>query len=74
MLSLGKLLDLTLVGREPAEKTQTTVQGVRLRWLAEGALEVRPPESQDNGLDVLLSAGIHGNETCLLYTSPSPRD
>ncbi|WP_175651419.1 succinylglutamate desuccinylase [Pseudomonas sp. Marseille-P9899] len=63
MLALGKLLELTLAGREPAEKTQLTVEGVRLRWLAEGALEVRPPESRDIGLDILLSAGIHGNET-----------
>ena len=63
MLALGKLLELTLAGREPAEKTQVTVQGVRLRWLAEGALEVSPPESLDIGLDLLLSAGIHGNET-----------
>jgi succinylglutamate desuccinylase len=63
MLALGKLLELTLAGREPAEKTQLTVGGVRLRWLAEGALEVRPAEGQDNGMDLLLSAGIHGNET-----------
>lgn len=63
MLALGKLLELTLTGREPAQKTQLTVDGVRLRWLAEGALEVRPPEARDNGMDVLLSAGIHGNET-----------
>ena len=63
MLALGKLLDLTLAGREPAEKTQLTVDGVRMRWLAEGALEVRPPEVRDNGMDLLLSAGIHGNET-----------
>lgn len=63
MLALGKLLDLTLAGREPAEKTQLTVGGVRLRWLEEGALEVRPPQGRDNGLDLLLSAGIHGNET-----------
>lgn len=63
MLALGKLLELTLAGREPAEKTQLTVEGVRLRWLAEGALEVRPPEAHDNGTDLLLSAGIHGNET-----------
>jgi len=63
MLALGKLLELTLAGREPAEKTQTTVEGVRLRWLSEGALEVRPPEARDNGSDVLLSSGIHGNET-----------
>ncbi|WP_426141523.1 succinylglutamate desuccinylase [Pseudomonas sp. DWP3-1-2] len=63
MLALGKLLELTLAGREPAEKTQTTVDGVRLRWLGEGALEVRPPQDLDNGTDLLLSAGIHGNET-----------
>ncbi|WP_397449181.1 succinylglutamate desuccinylase [Pseudomonas sp. NA-150] len=63
MLALGKLLELTLAGREPAEKTQLTVEGVRMRWLSEGALEVRPPEAQDNGMDLLLSAGIHGNET-----------
>ena len=63
MLALGKLLELTLAGREPASKTQLTVDGVRMRWLAEGALEVRPPELRDNGMDVLLSAGIHGNET-----------
>jgi succinylglutamate desuccinylase len=63
MLALGKLLELTLAGREPAEKTQVTVAGVRLRWLSEGALEVRPAQSMDNGTDLLLSAGIHGNET-----------
>ena len=32
MLALGKLLELTLAGREPAEKTQLTVDGVRMRW------------------------------------------
>lgn len=50
MLALGKLLELTLAGREPAEKTQLTVEGVRMRWLSEGALEVKPPEAWDNGL------------------------
>ncbi|WP_295482447.1 succinylglutamate desuccinylase [uncultured Pseudomonas sp.] len=63
MLALGKLLELTLTDHEPAEKTQVTSRGVRLRWLGEGALEVRPPEGEDCGLDLLLSAGIHGNET-----------
>lgn len=63
MLALGKLLELTLTGREPAQKIQLTVDGVRMRWLAEGALEVRPPDARDNGMDLLLSAGIHGNET-----------
>lgn len=63
MLALGKLLELTLAGREPAQKIQLTVDGVQMRWLSEGALEVRPPEARDNGADVLLSSGIHGNET-----------
>ena len=63
MLALGKLLELTLAGREPAQKIQLTVDGVQMRWLSEGALEVRPPEALDNGSDLLLSSGIHGNET-----------
>ncbi|MDY1019220.1 succinylglutamate desuccinylase [Pseudomonas coleopterorum] len=63
MLALGKLLDLTLAGREPAQKIQLTTSGVSLRWLGEGALEVRPSADTDSGLDLLLSAGVHGNET-----------
>src|SRR6218665_2334488 len=63
MLALGKLLELTLAGREPTEKIQLTREGARLHWLAQGALEVTPPASEDGGLDLLLSAGIHGNET-----------
>ena len=63
MLALGKFLDLTLAGYEPAAKVQVTSDGTRLRWLAEGVLEVTPPQARDSGLDLLLSAGIHGNET-----------
>ncbi|MBD2840374.1 succinylglutamate desuccinylase [Pseudomonas sp. JM0905a] len=63
MLALGKLLELTLAGREPTEKIQLTSGGVRLHWLGEGALDVTPPAAEDSGLDLLLSAGIHGNET-----------
>lgn len=63
MLALGKLLELTLAGHEPAAKIQLTPEGTRLRWLAEGALEITPPVASDNGLDLLLSAGVHGNET-----------
>jgi succinylglutamate desuccinylase len=63
MLALGKLLELTLAGREPTEKIQLTADGTRLHWLAEGALEITPPSAVDNGMDLLLSAGIHGNET-----------
>lgn len=63
MLALGKLLELTLAGREPTEKIQLTADGTRLHWLAEGALEITPIVARDNGRDLLLSAGIHGNET-----------
>lgn len=63
MLALGKLLELTLAGHEPSAKIQLTPEGTRLRWLAEGALEVTPPVTCDNGQDLMLSAGIHGNET-----------
>ncbi|RZA11347.1 MAG: succinylglutamate desuccinylase, partial [Proteobacteria bacterium] len=63
MLALGKLLELTLAGREPAQKIQLTVDGVQMRWLSEGALEVRPPQALDACGDLLLSSGIHGNET-----------
>jgi len=62
MLAIGKLLELTLAGREPCEKVQLTPRGVKLHWLAEGALLVSPPSSQDQGVDLVLSAGIHGNE------------
>ncbi|UCJ14667.1 succinylglutamate desuccinylase [Pseudomonas sp. MM211] len=63
MLALGNLLELTLAGYEPASKIQLTPEGTRLRWLAEGALEITPASGRDNGMDLLLSAGIHGNET-----------
>ncbi|SHL69968.1 succinylglutamate desuccinylase [Phytopseudomonas punonensis] len=63
MLALGNLLEMTLAGHEPASKIQLTPEGTRLRWLAEGALEVTPAAGRDNGMDLLLSAGIHGNET-----------
>lgn len=63
MLALGKLLELTLAGREPTEKIQLTREGARLHWLGLGALEVTPPAGADCGRDLLLSAGIHGNET-----------
>ena len=32
-LALGRLLDLTLAGREPTEKIQLTADGTRLHWL-----------------------------------------
>lgn len=63
MLALGKLLELTLTGREPSEKIQLCASGARLLWKIDGVLEVDPPAGRDCGVDLLLSAGIHGDET-----------
>lgn len=62
MLALGKLLELTLTGREPSEKIQLCASGARLQWRIDGVLEVDPPAARDQGIDLLLSAGIHGDE------------
>lgn len=62
MLALGDLLALTLSGRDPDEKIQHTADGTRLKWLGEGVLEVSPPVDRDVGLDLVLSAGVHGCE------------
>lgn len=62
MLALGKLLELTLTGREPSEKIQLCASGARLQWRIDGVLEVDPPAGRDAGIDLLLSAGIHGDE------------
>lgn len=62
MPSLGSLLQLTLKGQTPVEMIQRTAGGAQLQWLAEGVLEVTPAEGQDSGLDLLLTAGVHGCE------------
>lgn len=62
MLELGNLLELTLAGSVPAEPLQLAPTGAQLRWLADGALLVSPPQDCDTGLDLVLSAGVHGCE------------
>lgn len=62
MLALGNLLALTLGGRAPDERVQYTADGSRLEWLEEGILQVSPPIGRDAGLDLVLSAGVHGCE------------
>ena len=62
MPALGRLLELTIAGQHPDKRTQCTTHGARLNWLAEGALEVSPAEGEDVGLDMVISAGVHGCE------------
>ncbi|MCQ4321484.1 succinylglutamate desuccinylase [Stutzerimonas stutzeri] len=62
MPTLGRLLALTVCAQVPAESVQFTDGGARLQWLGEGALAVTPARGQDAGLDLVLSAGVHGCE------------
>ena len=62
MLPLGRLLELTIASQVPPESERFTTDGARLRWLGEGALEVTPASGLDSGLDLVLSAGVHGCE------------
>lgn len=63
MLALGKLLELTLTGREPSEKIQVCASA---RACAGGSMacwwSIRSA-GRDGGVDLLLSAGIHGDES-----------
>ncbi|KXU36771.1 succinylglutamate desuccinylase [Ventosimonas gracilis] len=74
MSKLADLLQLTLQGiapvygneAEPADDLkamQTAINAIRLHWLGEGVLQLSPAPGDDRGLSLLLSAGIHGNET-----------
>lgn len=62
LLTLGNLLELTLAGQVPDETVQFSATGAKLQWLGEGALEVSPAAGEDTGLDLVLSAGVHGCE------------
>jgi len=71
MSKLADLLQLTLEGITPDytsapddfSPNQTGAGGIRLHWLDEGVLELFPAQGQYRGRSLLLSAGIHGNET-----------
>lgn len=54
------LLALTLAGEPPAN-TQGVQAGLGWQWLAEGVLEICPLHDYQQA--VIISAGIHGNET-----------
>lgn len=63
MVSLANLLELTLTQTKPVRRRELTEQGTVLDWLDEGVLLVSPARENEAPLDLLLSAGIHGNET-----------
>jgi len=71
MNKLADLLQLTLEGVTPdclAESSdlgtvQIGINNINLHWLGEGALQLSPMQDDYCGRSLLLSAGIHGNET-----------
>jgi len=72
MNKLADLLQLTLDGKapqyiscpdEPPYTIEQSSNGVHLHWLGEGVLQLSPAQGDFCGFSLLLSAGIHGNET-----------
>ena len=62
-LSPSHLLQLTLTSRQPEHRSCTTAAGTILTWLTDGVLRIDPPPYSAVARDLVLSAGIHGNET-----------
>jgi len=71
MNKLADLLQLTLDGIAPdylaepsdLDTVQIAINGIHLHWLGEGVLQLSPAQGDYCGFSLLLSAGIHGNET-----------
>jgi succinylglutamate desuccinylase len=63
---LKDFLAYTLAGERPASEAQARgecAEGVRWQWLDEGVLELTPAQVDGTTRSVLLSAGVHGDET-----------
>jgi succinylglutamate desuccinylase len=63
---LADFLAYTLAGTRPATPEQASgacAGGVRWQWLDEGVLELEPAQVGNETRSVLLSAGVHGDET-----------
>ncbi|WP_206996759.1 succinylglutamate desuccinylase [Trinickia mobilis] len=58
-------LAFTLAGRRPAagQEALTCANGVRAAWLDDGILQLEPSATDEKTRSVLVSAGIHGDET-----------
>lgn len=62
----GDFLGCTLAGARPASADAargTCAHGVRWQWLDEGVLRIEPARVERGTTSVLLSAGVHGDET-----------
>lgn len=57
------LLDSLDLAYDKPPLVQTLASGVTLQWHQRGVLEVRPAQDVANGQHIIVSSGIHGNET-----------
>ncbi|WP_009970874.1 succinylglutamate desuccinylase, partial [Burkholderia pseudomallei] len=61
---LDDFLALTLAGdAPPAEAGECAARAVRWRWLGDGLLRLEPADAAQRMQSVLVSAGVHGDET-----------
>ncbi|WP_010105227.1 succinylglutamate desuccinylase, partial [Burkholderia oklahomensis] len=61
---LGDFLALTLAGDTPrADAGECASRAVRWRWLGDGLLQLEPADAALRMQSVLVSAGVHGDET-----------
>ncbi|MCM5703304.1 succinylglutamate desuccinylase [Larsenimonas salina] len=60
---LGALLDLTRANKVPRAHHERTAHETVLDWLDDGLLRVTPATVDESAPALVLSAGIHGNET-----------
>lgn len=60
---LRGFLAMTLAGQQPRVVSGTGAGGATWRWLAEGVVELTPARPQERIGDIVLSAGVHGDET-----------
>jgi succinylglutamate desuccinylase len=63
---LADFLGYTLAGSRPASADEAHgvgANGVRWQWLDEGVLQIEPAQVNATTRSVLLSAGVHGDET-----------
>ncbi|MFP6558646.1 succinylglutamate desuccinylase [Paraburkholderia sp. B3] len=65
-MPLADFLRYTLAGERPASDADargTSASGARWQWLDDGVLQIEPSRVEAATRSVLLSAGIHGDET-----------
>ncbi len=63
----GDFLKATLACDKPLLAAQWSLpSGTKVAWIAQGILQIVPPKVSPKSKDIVLSSGIHGNETAAI--------